>query len=133
MIASLSRRAHAHYRGFSHSQLHELEARPTVKALLYVLRTALTGIHLLRSGQLVVDVNELLDEYGLGEARSLVAQKRAGERSPLGADKLEAWRARANALLERLEKSRESSPLPESPRNEAELEDWLIRVRTDLL
>ena len=37
---SLSRRAHRHYRGFAENQLRFLDKEPTVKKLLYVLRTA---------------------------------------------------------------------------------------------
>src|SRR5258706_7212617 len=40
---ALSKRFHRHYRGFATSQLRELEAQPTAKKALYVLRTTLTG------------------------------------------------------------------------------------------
>jgi predicted nucleotidyltransferase len=45
---SLSRRVYRHYHGFARNQLAFLEKEPTVKKLLYVLRTTLTGIHLHR-------------------------------------------------------------------------------------
>ncbi len=44
---SLSRRVHRHYAGFAQNQLRAVEQEPTAKRLLYVLRTALTGVHLL--------------------------------------------------------------------------------------
>ena len=52
--------------GLRASQLHAFDnaAKPTAKKLLYVLRTALTGMHLLRSGKIVTDVTALVDEYG---------------------------------------------------------------------
>src|SRR5262249_32735952 len=52
---SLSRRIYRHYNGFARGQLQEFDTapQPTAKKLLYVLRTALTGIHVLRSGKIV--------------------------------------------------------------------------------
>ena len=72
---SLSKRIYRHYNGFARGQLQEFDnaAQPTAKKILYVLRTALTGIHVLRSGMIVTDLTALVDEYGLSEARELVA------------------------------------------------------------
>src|SRR4051812_600927 len=53
---SLSRRVHRHYRGFAMNQLRFVEKEPTAKKLLYVLRTTLTGIHLLETGELESDL-----------------------------------------------------------------------------
>jgi uncharacterized protein len=80
---SLSRRVHRHYRGFAQNQLRFAEKEPTAKKLLYVLRTALTGIHLLETGELEPDLTRLMAAYGLPDAVSLVARKRAGERVSL--------------------------------------------------
>jgi predicted nucleotidyltransferase len=64
---SLSRRLLQHYRGFATSQLREVQKAetPPAKKVLYVLRTALTGTHALRTGRIVTDLTELLDDYGL--------------------------------------------------------------------
>jgi predicted nucleotidyltransferase len=126
---ALSRRFHRHYRGFATSQLKELEAKPTAKRALYVLRTALTGTHLLRTGALVTDVNELLDAYAFGEARALIAAKRAGERTPLDGAVRDHWRAELARAFTLLDDARASSPLPEEPPNVAELEAWLLALR----
>jgi uncharacterized protein len=64
---SLSRRVHRHYRGFAQNQLRFLEKEPTAKKLLYVLRTTLTGIHLLETGDLEADLTRLM---GCGERGS---------------------------------------------------------------
>jgi uncharacterized protein len=126
---SLSRRIHAHYSGFARNQRRELDQRPTAKCLLYVLRTALTGVHALRSGRLVVDVNELFDYYALTDARLLVEAKRAGERSVLDPRVLERWVVRADVLLEQLDAEVHDSPLPAEPANIAEIESWLVETR----
>lgn len=126
---ALSRRVHRHYRGFAQNQLRFLEKEPTAKKLLYVLRTALTGIHVLNTGVLETDLTRLMDEYGLSDASALVERKRAGERVSLEASVLDAWRARVDALFARLDEAHAKSPLPEAPTNEAEIRDWLMSVR----
>ncbi len=112
---SLSRRVHRHYRGFAQNQLRFLEKEPTAKKLLYVLRTALTGIHLLETGELEPDLTRVMGRYGFSDAASLVERKRAGERLALDAGPLEAWRPRVDGLFVRLDQARETSPLPEEP------------------
>lgn len=127
--AALSRRIHRHYRGFAESQLRELDREPTVKRLLYVLRTALTGTHLLQSRELIADLRLLLEAYPQEGARELIERKRAGERTPLPESERDEWRARVMTLFTGLDTARDHSPLPDDPPNMAEANDFLIRVR----
>jgi uncharacterized protein len=129
--ATLSRRVHKHYRGFASNQLRFLEKEPTIKKLLYVLRTAITGTHLLTTGELEADLGRLLDRYGLESARDLIAAKRAGERTAVDPAILEAWRPRLDAVLSGLDTARGASVLPDDPPAEAvrALEAWLVGVR----
>lgn len=127
--ASLSRRVHRHYRGFALNQLGLLKKEPTAKKLLYVLRTTLTGIHLLETGELETDLGLLMAPYGIPDAASLIERKRAGERVALDEDALASWTPRVETLLARLDLARRESPLPEDPPNEPEIERWLIGVR----
>jgi uncharacterized protein len=120
---------HRHHRGFALNQLRFLEKEPTAKKLLYVLRTTLTGIHLLVTGELEADLTRLMGDYGVADAAALVERKRAGERVALDASVLGAWRPRVDALFARLDEARSTSPLPEEPRNEGEVRDWLLSVR----
>ncbi len=128
---SLSRRVHHHYHGFASGQLAELDkaAAPTAKKLLYVLRTAITGTHLLRTGQLVTDLGVLLEDYQLGDARQLIEQKKSGERVTLDGPTLERWRGEVARVFALLEAARETSPLPEEPTNRDEIEAWLVDLR----
>ena len=126
---SLSRKVHRHYRGFAQNQLQFLERDPSAKKLLYVLRTTLTGAHLLETGELEPDLTRLMDAYGVGDAAELVERKRGGERVGLDPSLIEAWRPRVDELLARLDVARERSPLPEEPRNVHDVEDWLLAVR----
>jgi predicted nucleotidyltransferase len=125
---SLSRRVHRHYRGFAHNQLQFFEREPSAKKLLYVLRTTLTGTHLLRTGELETDLTRLMDPYAV-DARELVERKRAGERVGLDDEMVDAWRPRVGALFEMLDRALAESVLPESPPNEREIGDWLLHVR----
>jgi len=130
---SLSRRVHRHYRGFAQNQLRFLEQEPTVKKLLYVLRTTTTGIHLLATGELEADLTRLMDRYDLSDAAALIERKRAGERVALDPALLDAWRSRIDALFVRLDDAREKSVLPEDPANEKEIREWLLTVRRSRL
>ena len=130
---SLSRCVHRHYRGFAQNQRKFLEREPSVKKLLYVLRTALTGIHLLETGELEPDLTQVMGRYGLPEARELVERKRGGERIGLEPALRDAWSPKLDALFVRLDAAREKSVLPEDPPNEAELRAWLLAVRRSRL
>lgn len=129
VVSSLNRKLHAHYRGFSFSQLKLLEKEPTAKKLLYVLRTALTGLHALTTGQIEADLTALMDEYGFSDAAELVAKKRAGENVPLSTEMLEKWRPRVDALLLRLDEAEKTSVLPPQAPNATEVDEWLKAVR----
>lgn len=128
---SLSQRLFRHYLGFATSQKKEADAKPaaSVKRLLYVVRTALTGAHVMRSGRIEADVTALLDEYGFGDFRALVEAKTRGERSELGEAESVHWRGRVEAAMRLLEGSREGTPLPESAPNVGELDGWLLETR----
>jgi uncharacterized protein len=128
---SLSRRVHAHYRGFASGTLREAqsEGTPTAKKLLYVLRTALTGAHLLATGRLVTDLTALMDEHGFAAARELLEIKRTGERAPLPEPIAKRWLAEAQRAFEIIDAARDRSPLPEEAPNADELEAWLIELR----
>lgn len=129
--AVLSRKVYRHYSGFARNQLSLAfkGERVSAKKVLYVLRTGLTGIHLLRTHELVTDIRELLDDYDLGEARELIDIKRSGERVDLSEDITERWRGRLEGVLEALKRARADSPLPEEPENVDDLAEWLLAAR----
>lgn len=127
----LCRRVHRHYRGFAHSQRRAFEEseQPTVKKLLYVLRTALTGIHLLRTKELRVDLTTVAGEYGYGDVHELITAKKQGERVVITEQGKNAWTARLDDLFRLLDEAREHSPLPEEPPSTAALDAWLVDLR----
>ncbi|MBT8493452.1 MAG: nucleotidyltransferase domain-containing protein [Deltaproteobacteria bacterium] len=127
----LSRRVHRHYRGFAANQRRsfELADKPTAKKLLYVLRTALTGTHLLRTGELRVDLTTIAEDYGFADAHDLIEAKKAGERAVLAEDVRQSWLERLDGLFEMLDDARERSVLPEEAPGASEAEDWLVQFR----
>ncbi|WP_437997172.1 nucleotidyltransferase domain-containing protein [Sorangium sp. So ce185] len=128
---ALSRRIFRHYVGFATSQLRAWEAggRTSAKQLLYVLRTALTGAHALRTGKIVTDVTALLDLYGFSAARELIEAKRAGEKSTLSAEAAGRWAEQISRAFTTLEAAHDRAVLPEEPRNQDDLDDWLLTLR----
>ncbi|MEZ6116055.1 MAG: nucleotidyltransferase domain-containing protein [Pirellulaceae bacterium] len=73
-----------HYRGFYQTQrkLIDKQASKTAKAILYAYRVLLTGIHLLRTGEVEANLARLADEYGNREVHELISQKTAEKISP---------------------------------------------------
>ena len=129
--AALSKRIFRHYLGFAQSQQKAWEAggRSSVKKLLYVLRTTLTGAHALRTGEVVTDVTALYDEHGFGAARELVLMKQSGERSELPEEARARWAGEIGRAFEALGEAHARSPLPEEPENAADLDAWLLALR----
>ena len=128
---NLSRRVHRHYRGFATQQRRAVEAAevPRVKKVLYVLRTALTGVHALETGEVIPDLGGLGPAYGFTEVPALIEAKRAAE----GGEVPLALRPAIPGLLDRafarLEEAAARSPLPESPASAEALEAWLLDLR----
>lgn len=132
---SISKRIYRHYKGFANSQLEEVKSAKTVtvKSVLYVLRTALSGVHALKTGQIEPDLSALAEGLGFAEAAELIERKRAGERSPLEASDRERWTAALMRAMGALEEAFQQSALPETAQNAPELEAWLIELRRNRL
>lgn len=130
VAAALSRRVARHYGGFARAQLAAAEATPTAKKVLYVLRTACTGRHLLETGALETDLTRLAPGYGL-DVGELCARKRTGERVPLTGAELARWRDALGAAVAAIDAAAARSLLPAEPPAAAvaDLDAWLREVR----
>ncbi|MCX4243401.1 nucleotidyltransferase domain-containing protein [Paraliomyxa miuraensis] len=131
---NLSRKVHHHYRGFAWSQRKAMEEAAaargaSAKKALYVLRTALTGTHLLQTGECEPDLTRLCDDYGVSIVPALVEIKQQGEREPLPPALATALGPTIDRVFARLDEAREASPLPEEPAHVDALEHWLVGVR----
>lgn len=121
-----------HYLGFAATQwkLFSKEAPPRVKPLLYVFRVLLTGIHLMRTGEVEANVLRLNETAGLSYIDELVDRKSNGpEKGTLDAANLVFYEREYERLTAELEAAHEKSDLPEAPKARRELNDLLVRLR----
>jgi len=121
-----------HYLGFAENQwrLFQKEEHPRVKPLLYTFRVLLTGIHLMRSGQVEANLGLLNDMYKLPFIPDLIARKLQGaEQQTIQLCEAQQFHRQFDDLRTRLLEEASRSPLPDSPTVQAELNDLLVRVR----
>lgn len=124
-----------HYFGFAETQWKLfLKVSPRrVKPLLYVYRVLLTGIHLMRTGEVEANLVTLNQDFRLPYIADLVARKLAGpEKSKLQDADMAFHEAEYQRLRGELQAAHEVSRLSEVPSAEtrAALNDLLIRLRT---
>ncbi|KOV70096.1 DNA polymerase beta superfamily protein [Streptomyces sp. MMG1121] len=123
-----SHHAH-HYRGFAVTQWRLFEKTGELKPLLYTFRVLLTGIHLMRSGEVQAHLPTLLDQVDApGYLPELIAAKREREHG-----KTDIAHARVEADVEHLhavlDEAQATSSLPDAPSTYDALHDFVIRVR----
>jgi uncharacterized protein len=126
-------RHHAHhYLGFAETQwrLFQKEDPPHVKPLLYVYRVLLTGIHLMRTGEVQANLHLLNEDFKLPHIPELIGRKVGGtekgrlEGADLGFHQREYERLRAE-----LGQAHQESKLPDAPSGAAALHGLLVRIR----
>lgn len=117
--AFLSLRAHRTFLRYAESQFRKLEAdlrtrgEPRWKHVMHLLRLLISGRHLVRHGEPLVDV---------GDHREMLLAVRRGE---LPWDEITRLRA---ALTADMDKALAATPLPAAP-DRPRIEDWLISLR----
>ena len=124
-----------HYLGFADTQwrLFLKESPRRVKPLLYVYRVLLTGIHLMRTGEIEANLIRLNEGFRLPYIADLIARKLAGpEKSALPPTHLAFHEEEYVRLRRELEAAHDVSRLPELPSaaTRAALNSLLVRVRT---
>lgn len=119
-----------HYFGFSQRKWHDFLKKRTAKALLYVYRVLLTGIHLMSTGEVQSNLVQLNEIYKLTYIDDLIAQKMShAERAILPNADMEFYEGEYQKLTKRLEEVRDSSDLPQHPKGKEYLSDLLVRIR----
>lgn len=124
-------RHHAHhYLGFARTQWRLFEKERRVKPLLYLYRVLLTGIHLMRSGEVEANLLRLNEEARLPQLPELIERKVHGtERGEVPDADIEFHRREYERLVGLLERASSESFLPEYPAARAALHDLLLRLR----
>ncbi|MDP9378565.1 MAG: nucleotidyltransferase domain-containing protein [Chloroflexota bacterium] len=126
-------RSHSHhYFGFANTQwrLFAKESPRRVKPLLYVYRVLLTGIYLMRTGNVEANLVRLNDEFKLPYIPELIARKLEGpEKGALKNGDIALHEQEYNRLRSELQAAYEASTLPESESCGHALDDLLVRIR----
>ncbi len=126
----VTRHCYHHYRGFLQTQKKMLDKEPVKKAktLLYAYRVLLTGIHLLRTGEVQANIVELNRVFNLPFLEELIQRKQAREQGELPELDHE-WHTRELGRWEnQLDEAFVASRLPDNPPAE-ELNLFLIGLR----
>ena len=125
----ITRHHYHHYRGFYGTQrkLIEKQSAKTAKAVLYAYRVLLTGIHLLRSGEIEANIKQLNKSFQVAGIDELIAMKTREKIAPADLD----WpkhAARLDDLEAILDQAFEKSTLPED-RDYQAVNDFLVALR----
>ncbi|MGW0086950.1 nucleotidyltransferase domain-containing protein [Streptomyces sp. NPDC003393] len=125
-------RHHAHhYRGFATTQWRLFEKTGELKPLLYTFRVLLTGIHLMRSGEVEARLPVLLGRVDApGYLTELIAAKAEREHGAAGVD-LARVRGDVERLHGVLDAAQDASGLPDAPGAYDALHDLVVRVRLE--
>ncbi|GER83813.1 MAG: nucleotidyltransferase domain-containing protein [Thermogemmatispora sp.] len=123
-----------HYLGFARNRLKQASHKqpPSIKSVLHTYRVILTGLHLVRTGELEANLRRLNEVFRFSSVADLIARKEAGgEKAQLEEGAVALYEAEWRRLLSDLEQSVESSVLPVKPDAQAQagLNDLLIRLR----
>jgi len=121
-----------HYLGFAATQwkLFQKEDPPRVKPLLYVYRVLLTGIHLMRTGEVEANLVRLNETAKLSYISELIERKVVGpEKGTLDQADLSFHKQEYERLRSELEQAFAASQLPETPNGALALNDLLVRLR----
>jgi uncharacterized protein len=121
-----------HYLGFAETQwkLFQKESPPHVKPLLYVYRVLLTGLHLMRTGEVEANLLRLNETARLSYIPELVARKVGGlEKGRLDQSDLAFHEREYERLLAALEQAFRECRLPEAPKGARALNDLLVKLR----
>jgi predicted nucleotidyltransferase len=123
-----------HYFGFVNTQwnLFLKESPHRVKPLLYVYRVLLTGIWMMRTGEVEANLVTLNETFRLPYLPDLIGRKLAGpEQSVLREADLAFHQSEYDRLCAELQEAHDATPLREMPEDESRrgINDLLIRVR----
>lgn len=131
LAPALVTRHHAHhYLGFAATQERLFDRSGELKPALYTLRVLLTGLHLMRTGELETDLGVL--GGSLPYVPELIGRKREAEHGPFPSSVRADLARDVPRLRADLEAARDASALPEQPDRAAVEALHRLVVRTRL-
>ncbi|MFF9220940.1 nucleotidyltransferase domain-containing protein [Streptomyces viridosporus] len=122
-----------HYRGFATTQWRLFEKTGELKPLLYTFRALLTGIHLMRGGEVQAHLPTLLGEVGTAAPAylpELIAAKAEREHGVTDVDHA-CVRGDVERLHGALDEAQAASALPDVPAARDALHDLVVRIRLE--
>ena len=119
-----------HYRGFIATQrkLIAKEEPKRTKPVLYAYRVLMTGIHLLRTGEVEANLLKLNERFRFDFLDELIARKVGGENISVGEIDWPFHETRLNELESELDGAFQESRLPEE-RERRPIHELLVRLR----
>ncbi len=135
-VGSLSKVSYHHYAGYFRGMQEEHKrTKPTrAKSMLYTFRVALTGIHLLNTGEVQPNLSVLADIYHKTVVKDLIQQKQLSqEHAELSKSDDEMYRKHWPGLEEMLSQSLAKSNLPAETPNKDQCNNWLVALRSKQL
>jgi predicted nucleotidyltransferase len=129
-VRCITRHHYHHYRGFYATQrkLLEKENPKRAKPLLYAYRVLMTGIHLLRTGEIEANLPHLNEHFHLPFLNELMDRKIHGENISAGELDWQFHESQLAALETALDRAFEDSQLPADP-DRAAINELLVRLR----
>lgn len=111
----VARGCYHHYRGFLATQRKLMDKQPELKAktLLYAYRVVLTGIHVLRTGEIQPHLPTLNESFRLSFVPELIVRKQSAEFGVLTGADVAAHRAELDRWEHELDTAYAASALPE--------------------
>ncbi|MFD8302267.1 DNA polymerase beta superfamily protein [Streptomyces sp. NPDC059690] len=120
-----------HYRGFANTQWRLFEKTGELKPLLYTFRVLLTGVHLMRSGEVQAHLPTLLGEVDApAYLPELIEAKARREHGDADVDHARV-RADVEGLHAVLDEAQQASSLPDAPTVYDALHDFVVRTRLE--
>lgn len=120
-----------HYRGFAVTQWRLFEKTGELKPLLYTFRALLTGIHLMRGGEIQAHLPTLLGQVEAPPyVTELIEAKVEREHGAADVD-LARVRADVEGLHGELDEAQGASALPDAPSTYDALHAFVVRVRLE--
>lgn len=129
-LRCITRHHYHHYRGFYATQrkLIAKEEPKRAKPVLYAYRVLMTGIHLLRTGEVEANLLRLNEYFGFEFLGELIARKVGGENIAVGDLDWSFHEARLAELEAQLDQAFADSKLPED-RDRKAVSELLVRLR----
>jgi hypothetical protein len=129
-LRCITRHHYHHYRGFYATQrkLIAKEEPKRAKPVLYAYRVLMTGIHLLRTGEVEANLLRLNEHFGFEFLDELIAHKVSGENIPIDEADWPRHEARLAELESQLDQTFQESTLRED-RDRKPIHEFLVALR----